>query len=50
MVTGVHRGGEGLINSHQESAFPQRKEDVENTRELSNYTNMSDGEQAGYPA
>lgn len=49
-VTGMHRGGEGLINSHQESAFPQCKEDIENLRELSNYSNTSDGEQQWPPS
>lgn len=44
-VAGMHRGGEGFINSHQESAFPQCKEAVENVRNLSNYSNTSDGKQ-----
>lgn len=41
----MHRGGEGLINSHQQSAFPQGREDLENTHELSNYSNASNGKQ-----
>lgn len=39
------RGGEGLINSHQESAFLQCMEYLEKTNELSNYNNASDGKQ-----
>lgn len=39
------RDGEGLISSHQQSAFPQSREDLGNTNELSNYSNVSDGKQ-----
>lgn len=44
----MHRGGEGLINSHQESAFPQCIEYLEDTNELSNYNNASDGNSVGH--
>lgn len=39
------RGGQGLINSHQESAFPQCTEYPEKTNELCHFNNASDGKQ-----